>query len=317
MSTKLPELQEMANQVDQQSAVVSVEAKPRLRWTPQLHGRFVDAVSLLGGAEKATPKAVMRVMGVSGLTLYHLKSHLQKFRMAKSQHMNANVNIPHNDEEGQNCVLVDLRKSDTDTACSEIDQRKSDIGTACSEIDQTKTPLNVPMLQMQIEVQRKLEEHIKVQEHLQLRIEAQGKYLQSVLRKAQETIAGYSSSSADVEVGKAGEKSEMVSVMNIESMSSTINIGSFTAKRAQQDDSSTDSCLTSTERQEVENVKRVKLGSGSSYIWGEESNVDDVINSNRSNAIQLEDIDQVGEKKRLRIEMGYGFEQRQQLDLNR
>lgn len=32
---------------------------------------------------------------------------------------------------------------------------------------------------------------IEVQRHLQVRIEAQGKYLQTVLRKAQETIAGY------------------------------------------------------------------------------------------------------------------------------
>ncbi|KAJ0689451.1 putative transcription factor MYB-HB-like family [Helianthus annuus] len=34
------------------------------------------------GAE-ATPKMIMRTMGVKGLTLYHLKSHLQKYRMGK------------------------------------------------------------------------------------------------------------------------------------------------------------------------------------------------------------------------------------------
>jgi SHAQKYF class myb-like DNA-binding protein len=28
-------------------------------------------------ATEATPKTIMRVMGVKGLTLYHLKSHLQ------------------------------------------------------------------------------------------------------------------------------------------------------------------------------------------------------------------------------------------------
>ncbi|KAF1873048.1 hypothetical protein Lal_00016168 [Lupinus albus] len=59
--------------------VLSTDAKPRLKWTPELHQRFIEAINQLGGAEKATPKSIMRVMGIPGLTLYHLKSHLQAF----------------------------------------------------------------------------------------------------------------------------------------------------------------------------------------------------------------------------------------------
>jgi SHAQKYF class myb-like DNA-binding protein len=55
----------------QQAQAAQAQSKSRLRWTPELHARFVAAVDRLGGAERATPKAIMDLMRVEALTIFH------------------------------------------------------------------------------------------------------------------------------------------------------------------------------------------------------------------------------------------------------
>ncbi|XP_038977429.1 putative Myb family transcription factor At1g14600 [Phoenix dactylifera] len=60
---------------------------PRLRWTEELHRRFVEAIDRLGGQNKATPKRILQLMGEKGLNVFHVKSHLQMYRSV-SNHAN-------------------------------------------------------------------------------------------------------------------------------------------------------------------------------------------------------------------------------------
>ncbi|XP_028959217.2 myb family transcription factor PHL7-like isoform X3 [Malus domestica] len=129
----------------------NLASKQRLRWTHELHERFIDAVVQLGGPDRATPKGVLRVMGVQGLTIYHVKSHLQGKKLTRK---NLGMCFP--------IWMVHL--------CTVSVHSGMQITEA---------------LKLQMEVQKRLHEQLEVQRQLQLRIEAQGKYLKKIIEEQQ------------------------------------------------------------------------------------------------------------------------------------
>ncbi|XP_057486525.1 protein PHOSPHATE STARVATION RESPONSE 1-like isoform X2 [Actinidia eriantha] len=128
----------------------TLASKTRIRWTQDLHDRFVECVNRLGGPEKATPKAILKQMETEGLTILHVKSHLQKYRIAKY--------MPESTEG----------KSEKKTNMNDA------TGMQIKEA-----------LQLQLDVQRQLHEQLEIQRNLQLRIEEQGRQLRQMFDQQQ------------------------------------------------------------------------------------------------------------------------------------
>ncbi|XP_010265860.1 PREDICTED: myb family transcription factor PHL5-like [Nelumbo nucifera] len=167
-------------------------SKTRIRWTPDLHERFVESVNRLGGAEKATPKGILKLMDSEGLTIFHVKSHLQKYRIAK--------------------YIPESAEGKTERTCA----------NSIPQID-AKTGMQITeALRLQLEVQRRLHEQLEIQRNLQMRIEEQGRQLKKMFEQQQKAKKNWldtqnldtlfsddqSNSVEDVQVSSVGEGSE-------------------------------------------------------------------------------------------------------------
>ncbi|KAH6812836.1 myb-like HTH transcriptional regulator family protein [Perilla frutescens var. frutescens] len=142
------------------NASAASSSKTRIRWTQDLHDRFVECVNRLGGPDKATPKQILKLMDTEGLTIFHVKSHLQKYRNAKY--------IP----ESVEAIGKAEKKANTNNA-AQLDLKN---GVQLKEA-----------LKLQLDVQKRLHEQLEIQRNLQLRIEEQSKQLKMMFEQQQKT----------------------------------------------------------------------------------------------------------------------------------
>ncbi|KAI3946228.1 hypothetical protein MKW92_033696 [Papaver armeniacum] len=205
--------------------VLSTDAKPRLKWTPELHQRFIEAVNQLGGADSELGKNLQGQIS-NGINKIGCTSREPEDRMSEV----SGALMSHTNLGGQTNNSLQINEA----------------------------------IQMQIEVQRRLHDQLEVQRHLQLRIEAQGKYLQSVLEKAQQTLGGQTLSSTRLDADQV-QATELVTEVSTDCINATVSLLKnppalchAEGQTTQPTDGSLDSCLTTCEGshadQDMQNV---------------------------------------------------------------
>ncbi|KAM3322418.1 myb family transcription factor PHL11 isoform X1 [Capsicum chacoense] len=207
--------------------VMTRDPKPRLRWTADLHDRFVDAVTKLGGPDKATPKSVLRLMGLKGLTLYHLKSHLQKYRLGQQAKKQNAAEQNRENIAAESFGQFSLHSSGPSITSSSMNGM------------QGEAPIS-EQLRRQFEVQKRLQEQLEVQQKVQMRIEAQGKYLQAILDKAQKSLSIDMTSPRAVDETKAQLTDFNTALSNLMDYMHGVNWDETAAGKRTQDDSNDD-----------------------------------------------------------------------------
>ncbi|KAL3627199.1 hypothetical protein CASFOL_028562 [Castilleja foliolosa] len=252
--------------------VLTSDPKPRLRWTADLHERFVDAVTQLGGPGKATPKAIMRTMGVKGLTLFHLKSHLQKYRLGKQSGKEFGevskdgaylLDSPHGSDSPQNLQASDMNEG--------------------SEVKEA--------LRAQMEVQSKLHLQVEAEKHLQIRHDAEKRYMAMLERACKMLADQILGSTVTNDDGDGYQGNGSTAQPNNNNNPPNPLISSYPPQSAdvlavleippnnlhqQLGDCSTESCLTSHESPvglpSSPGIKRAMLNvdsTNASFMWGE------------------------------------------------
>lgn len=208
-----------SQQHTQQAPSKSLSGKNRLRWTPQLHSRFCAATSRLGGPEISTPKGILKLMATPHLTIFHVKSHLQKYRlnMRLPPEQQERLDIGSSMHSGPRCRRQSRSCSsnlaDWTSDESEVDEAvvaaQTGAGSKRSRashrarsrnrggVGSTSEPAGEiarqacleGALMQQMEMQKQLHEQLEAQRWLQQSLEQHGKYISNLIKQTGSTTS--------------------------------------------------------------------------------------------------------------------------------
>ncbi|GFZ08634.1 myb-related protein 1 [Actinidia rufa] len=228
--------------------VMSRDPRPRLRWTADLHDRFVDAVTKLGGPDMQI--SIVRVL---------MSCHYQHFNNCATMIDLLNWHLNYCNQPHSAYRSIDEHRSDSQVGAetngfkgpdalplkepfaggSYTDYNAYSSGATTSSSGVNSEPGEMPIaeeLRCQIEVQKRLQEQFEVQKKLQMRIEAQGKYLQAILEKAQKSLTLDMNCSGSLEVTRAQLTNFNLALSNlVENMDGESKDGNIIEKKILED----------------------------------------------------------------------------------
>ncbi|XP_066386599.1 myb family transcription factor PHL12-like [Miscanthus floridulus] len=169
-----------------------------LRWSDDLHMIFVKAVAYQGGPHEAKPAALqktMEFMGVRGLTIKKIKSHLQKYREKCVLGPEAPDDIPH--ATSSSIVAPNMASEilmDTEAVMPEIEVKLCGEQFLMDDTEMADNNFSVDQVQM---VEKELMNEIQVVQNftttklLQLMIEHRSECSQTAIDEYMDGLADY------------------------------------------------------------------------------------------------------------------------------